>query len=90
VKRPSWTTKSPLMRPCEGKIYADQVMQPTAPRRYVYMSILIWNTQFVATCASPKPRLILSSLDVETARLIVQVVALMGVTFATSGISPRS
>jgi len=38
---------------------------------------------------SCQSRLILLSLDVKTARLIVQVVALAGVTFATS-ISPRS
>jgi hypothetical protein len=70
--------------------YADEAMPPTAPRRYVYVSILVWNTQFVATCASPKPRLILFSLDVKTARLIVQVTALTGLTFAINGISPRS
>ena len=70
--------------------YADEAMQPTAPPRYLYMSILVWNTQFVATCASPKPRLILLSLDVKTARLIVPVAALTRLTFATSGISPRS
>jgi hypothetical protein len=55
----------------------------------VYMSILGWNTQFIATCFS-RTAADLVVLDVKTARLVVQVAALTGLTFATSCISLRS
>jgi hypothetical protein len=29
----------------------NQEMQPTTPRRYIFMSILFLNRQFAATCA---------------------------------------
>ena len=46
--------------------------------------------QWTSSEKGEEPQLVLTSLDVKTARLIVQVGALTGLTFATSCISPRS